>query len=117
MSDDQALPRNPLISAATRSGQSRAVMEITRFEASTRALRGCGCPADTASTSSPPPLAQLLPREPGDGHTAQPGGCTHLRGAPLPQFRGMREAWQPRCSSIPPVPKLHQFAAQILKRL
>lgn len=48
MSDDQALPRNPLISAATRSGQSWAVMEITRFEASTRALQGCGCPADNA---------------------------------------------------------------------
>lgn len=48
MSDDQALPGNPLISAATRSGRSRAVMEITRLEASTRALRGCGCPADNA---------------------------------------------------------------------
>lgn len=48
MSDDQALPGNPLISAATRSGRSRVVMEITRFETSTRALQGCGCPADNA---------------------------------------------------------------------
>lgn len=44
--------------------------------------RAAGALRTTPGTSSPPPLTQLLPREPGDGHAAQPGGCTHLRGAP-----------------------------------
>lgn len=67
--------------------------------------RAAGALRTTPGTSSPPPLAQLLPRELGDYRAAQPGGCTHLRGPSLPQFRGMREAWQPGCSSIPPCAK------------
>lgn len=34
-----------------------------------------------------------------------PGAAPTCVVAPLSQFRGMREAWQPRCSSIPPCAK------------
>lgn len=106
MSDDQALPGNPLISAATRSGRSRAVMEITRLEASTRALRGCGCPADNAR--------RLLLRSssccPENRVTAallSPGGCSppaQTPPSPIWGDEGALAASPPKHSSIPPPP-------------
>lgn len=114
MSDDQALPGNPLISAATRSGQSWAVMEITRFEASTRALQGCGCPADNTRHLLPSSLTQLLPREPGDGRAAPT--CT-ASPSPIQWDEGSLAALPPQRSTIPSMPELHQFAAQILTQL
>lgn len=113
MSDDQALPRNPLISAATWKGQSRAVMEITRFETSIRVFQGSICPVDNSGRLLLPLLcshsccpgtqakespATASPCSRGDngglGSVASPGALPARLGPP----RSPHPVPKPRCS-------------------